>query len=457
MKLRLLLSVVFLHFVSLALAQQAGSRDQTFNPNGSGGNFQVFCIALQNDGKIILGSGNVNMEYNGVSVEDVVRLNPDGTLDNSLNIGTGFTGGTEIRDIVVQPDGKIIVGGFFDEINGTSAKGVVRLNSDGSLDPGFELRTAWSAYYIHELALLNDGSILVAGQIVTPPPILLWGGIIKLNSDGSLDSSFNSGGEGAMNNHIHALAVQPDGKILIGGVFETYNGIPANLIARLNADGTLDPSFNTGSGIDGVLPDVEAITIQTDGKILVGGKFEDYNGTPVRGIIRLNNDGTLDNNFFTGGFTSSVTVRAIKVQSDGKIIIGGTFNSYDGTQVIGHARLHPDGTLDRGFDTTVWNSNIRDVEIDANGKILVGGPECIYRMLGEGTASIESIEQISLSVYPNPSQGNLNIAGHKPTPAPVLLEFRSLMGQLVFSEQFNSGKGNFKLSVSLPKELPPGN
>ena len=459
MKLREFLPVLMFSLLSFPVAAQiAGSRDPSFNPNGTGGNFHVFCIELQNDGKILLGTVDGNITYNGVSVEEVVRLNPDGTLDNSLNLGAGFKGGTTIRDIALQPDGKILVAGSFNSYDGVPGKGVVRLNSDGSLDPGFQLEppVTSTAYFIHELELLPDGSILVAGQINSHSGQPA-GGLVKLLSDGTRDVSFNPGGAGAFPAHVHALAVQPDGRILVGGVFETFNGVPSKLIVRLHPDGTVDNSFTIGTGIDGPLPDVESITLQPDGKILVGGKFEECNGTAVRSILRLNSDGTLDNGFNLNGFATSSTVHAIKLQPDGKIIIGGTFQKYDNTQVIGHARLHPDGTLDKTFDTTVYNQNVKDVEIDADGKILVGGAFFIHRMLSQGTANFAEVSGLSFSVYPNPAKGEFRVRCDGKSQGNVQLEIRNMLGQIEYTTELETVKDSYEKLIVLPEELPAGN
>ena len=124
---------------------------------------------------------------------------------------------------------------------------------------------------------------------------------------------------------MSALALQPDGKILIGGAFLFFNGTARNRLARLNADGTLDLTFNPGSGANDF---VSAIAVQPDGKIIIGGAFTIYNGSSRLRIARLNSDGSVDPTF--GGVPDDV-VRAIVVQPDGKILIGGDFFLYNGS------------------------------------------------------------------------------------------------------------------------------
>src|SRR5690606_28104299 len=121
---------------------------------------------------------------------------------------------------------------------------------------------------------------------------------------------------------------QNDGKIVIGGNFTTYNGAGRNRIARLNADSSMDTSFDPGLGANFI---VYSTAIQTDGKILIGGNFTTYNGTFMNRITRLNTDGSLDTSF-NSGYPNS-TVSTIAIQNDGKIIIGGNFTTYNGTGI----------------------------------------------------------------------------------------------------------------------------
>src|SRR5213075_3113580 len=140
------------------------------------------------------------------------------------------------------------------------------------------------------------------------------------------DTTFNPGGAGA-DGEVFAVAVQPDGKIVIGGFFTSYNGDAAGRVMRLNADGTHDTSFNVG----GVAANsfVRAVAVQPDGKIIIGGGFTGYNGDAAASdrIMRLNADGTRDTAFNPGGSGADNAVNAVALQADGKILIGGGFTS----------------------------------------------------------------------------------------------------------------------------------
>ncbi|MEM6321521.1 MAG: delta-60 repeat domain-containing protein, partial [Bacteroidota bacterium] len=179
--------------------------------------------------------------------------------------------------------------------------------------------------------------------------VLLFIGLVSiptglLSQDGSLDTSFDPGS--GTNATVQSVAVQSDGKVLIGGDFTTVNGTSRARIARLNADGSLDTSFDPGSGTNG---DVQSVAVQSDGKVLIGGFFTTVDGTGRRRIARLNADGSLDTSFDPGSGTNA-TVQSVAVQSDGKVLIGGDFTSVDGTSRNSIARLNADGSLDTSFD-----------------------------------------------------------------------------------------------------------
>lgn len=153
---------------------------------------------------------------------------------------------------------------------------------------------------------------------------------------GALDTSFNPGSAvylGSYSQRIKAIAIQSDGKFIVGGDFGSFNGTIVRAIVRLNSNGSIDPSFVIGQGFDYIntsgntMPSVNSITIQPDGKIIVGGYFSSFNGEWVKcNIIRLNTNGSIDFTFNTVNFGDSIN--SVVLQNDGKIIVGGKFNSY---------------------------------------------------------------------------------------------------------------------------------
>jgi uncharacterized delta-60 repeat protein len=358
-----LFSVVYLS----NYAQNAGNLDNSFlNTGGANGN--VLAVVVQPDGKILLGGEFTS--YNGVSRNRIARLNRDGNLDTSFNPGSGIGG--FVRYITLQPDGKILLAGRFSVFNGVNRNGIVRLNSDGSLDNSFNPGSG-SLSQMNAIALQTDGKILLGG-VFTSFNGVSQNHIVRLNSDGSLDTSFKIG-SGA-DDGVWSIAIQPDGKILLGGDFGIFNGVSRNGITRLNTDGSLDNTFDAGNGATGIY----AIALRPDNKIILGGGFLGFNGLNRSGIVQLNTDGSLDNTFNTGtGLTGGAF--SIGLQPDGKILLGGYFPFYDGNNRNNIVRLNSNGS----FDNTLFNRDgslvlegeandwVVSLAVQTDGKIVLGG------------------------------------------------------------------------------------
>ena len=348
-------------------ATTPGSVDPTFQ-SGNGPSGRVSAVGVQSDGKILIGGDFTT--YNSTARGHIARLNNDGSLDTSFNIGTGAD--SIVFALKLQSDGKILIGGFFTNYNGTSVNRIARLNSDGSLDSSFNVGTGVNNI-IYAIEVQSDGKILVVGDFTAYNGTNI-NRIARLNSDGSLDTSFNVG-TGAYLGQVNSVAIQSDGKVLIGGNFTHYNGTSINRIARLNSDGSLDTSFNVGAEINSV---VRAITVQSDGKILIGGDFIIYNNPYTYHIARLNSDGTFDSNFNIE-MRSGGRIDAIVVQSDGKIVIGGDFHRYNLTYTYHIARLNSDGTTDNDFNIDYGVDNtITAIGLQSDGKLVIGGDFTTY-------------------------------------------------------------------------------
>ena len=361
---------------------QGGLIDVGFT-TGTGANNGIYGVDIQPDGKILIAGGLTT--FNGATVKRIARLNSDGTRDTAFttNIGTGAD--YQAQQVKIQPDGKIVLCGGFLEFNGTSVGKIVRLNSDGTIDTAFTSNTGTGATGpsngpVYNLQIQPDGKILVAGTM----PIFngaFVGNIVRLNSDGTRDTAFTNNTGTGTNNSINEIKLQQDGKILISGEFTTFNGATVNKIVRLNSDGTRDTGFTTNIGTGatgGGYPGIYAIAIQPDGKIVIGGGFTTFNGATVKGIARLNSDGTRDTAFTTNtgtGINNFLT--AIAIQPDGKIVIGGDFTTFNGATVNKIVRLNSDGTRDTAFTTNtgtgVGFSQISDFAIQADSKILCYG------------------------------------------------------------------------------------
>ena len=353
----------------IARVNSDGTRDDTF-VSGSGVNLNVYAFAQQPDGKILV--GGYFTTYSGVLANRIVRLNIDGTRDDTFTAGTAAQDGT-VNTIALQPDGKILIGGGFYNYDGAFSRFIARLNPDGTRDTTFPVGNG-ASYTVNKILVQPDGKILLGGRFESFQG-LTANFIVRLNADVTRDTTFVTGVGIGANNEIRTMLLQPDGKIIIAGDFTTYSGATANRIARLNADGTLDTAFTVGTGAEG---SILTSALQPDGKILIGGYFTTYNGATANRIVRLNADGTRDTTFTTGTGANN-NVHTIALQPDGKILIGGHFTSYSGTSINRIARLNTDGTLDTTFTVgTGVDSYVYAIAQQSDGKILVGGQFTIY-------------------------------------------------------------------------------
>ncbi|NMH27771.1 delta-60 repeat domain-containing protein [Flavobacterium silvaticum] len=404
MKTKLLL-LISAFFMMATIMAQPGQLDLTYNPTGVGAYggtpppaaYQPNAECIVYKSRIYTSGPNLNKiiivgrftSYNGVARKYIARLNADGTLDASFNspaFTTGFLYTTEIL-----PDGKILVAGDF-TVGGYSS--FARLNSDGSVDTTFNPTASTlkgANNWVLAINVQTDGRILIGGQF-TQYNALTGKRLIRLLADGTPDPTFT--GTGTVNDAVRTICMQDD-KILVGGFFTGYTGYAGkNKIVRLNSDGSYDTTFNaSGNGATGgtAVFDIKYV----DGKIFVGGKFDNFNGVNKRAIARLNADGSLDTAFNVGnigvtnaesnaGSGAGYNIFSLCVQPDGKILIGGNFTQYNGENIPkGIARIYQDGTRDLSFvtgtgftgGTLVYEgkSVVRDMVLQIDGKIVVGG------------------------------------------------------------------------------------
>jgi site-specific DNA-adenine methylase len=182
--------------------------------------------------------------------------------------------------------------------------------------------------------------------------------MVRLNDDGSIDTGFDSISAGGFDLNVFTVALTNDGSsdIYVGGQFTSYNGTTVNRLVRLNSNGSIDTGFDTITGggftrpfLSGVAVEARAILVDTSGDIFVAGQFVDYNGTSVGSLVRINNDGSLDTNLDPYSKRRDY-VRIFNITSavDGSndLFISGLFSTFNGTTVIGLARIAQDGTVD---------------------------------------------------------------------------------------------------------------
>jgi len=352
---------VFIFCATLSLSSisyaQGYVNDQMFNPTDQGYSFgdggYGFCSPTQQlDGKIILIQNFKN--YLGAPVGDIIRLNNDYSVDPSFNCGSGVNNGS-IYTNVIQPDGKILIGGLFNQYRSAPRENLARLNPDGSVDTGFD-NIPLTNGAVRSIALQSDGKIIIGGNFTS------YGGVSKtyiarLNSNGSLDVSFNP--VLSPYSEVSQVKIQTDGKIILIGSFSQINNTPRNGLARLNADGSLDASFDIGTGVTAntYTAAIRTFTILNDGKIVIAGGFEYYNGVARNSIARLNTNGSLDLSFIPGTGTINGSIEKCFIDSNGKLVFGGYFTSYDGSSVNRLVRLNTDGSIDANFVSSSFSLN----------------------------------------------------------------------------------------------------
>ncbi|AVT06504.1 hypothetical protein C7Y68_13675 [Paracidovorax avenae] len=336
-----------------------------FNPSA---NDRVAALLVQPDGKIV--AAGAFTQLGGVPRRGIARINADGSVDPSLvSVANG-----DVNALAIQADGKLLIGGDFTQIDGQPHVGIARFNADGSLDAGFTSTVyAAAGAGIRSLAVQADGKILVGGRIVTVNGSASRAGIARLNADGSVDNGFNPwviGGSG-----VSAITVQKDGRILVGGNFTQVGGKPRAGLARLNSDGTVDDIFSPGFSPSENI-NVMSVVEQPGGKIVVGGDFLTVSGQSRKGIARLNADGSLDSAFNLNmmGASNGIypSVVAIVAQNDGKIVVGGSFGQIGGQWRTNIAKLKVDGTVDADFNTSAGGA-VYSLAVQADDKLLLGG------------------------------------------------------------------------------------
>ncbi|MBO2011144.1 hypothetical protein [Hymenobacter negativus] len=410
-----------------------GALDPNFTPPAALTSYSVYsysgdAMQLQPDGKVLFINDPL---YNGTSLPGVNRLNADGTLDTSFQVGTGpnirpnaltllasgqvlvagtfgsFTGtldrglieltssgvinpafqptiqtdGTATA-MVRQPDGKLLVGGNFSEINAQPVRRLARFNTDGTVDASFSPNVGLDLGVV-DVALQPDGRILTA----TPAAVN------RFLSNGSPDNSLNAPSFLASN--VARLLLQPDGRILVGSLNVALAGNVTNALVRLLADGTRDASF-TPATTGPRLTAFQTMALQPDGKILVAGT-----GIPVgstnssRGVLRLESNGATDASFLSGAFTNSGTTRlqALALQPDGKLLVGGAFLAIGGTARTNVARLTATGAVDASFVPPTITGTVNTLALQPNNRVLMGGlftspsiPSNLARLQSDGQA-----------------------------------------------------------------------
>ena len=398
---------------ALARYNPDGSLDPEFGTGGivitdfSGGADLAYAVAVQADGKIVA----AGKAYGSDTAEDfaVMRYNPDGSPD--LLFGSGgritvdFDGSKdEAYALAIQDDGKIILGGAAGQTVSIAKLGLVRFNSDGTLDTGFGSGGKVSVWMetdknsaIQALALQPDGKILAAGWTVTNDTGIDFA-VLRFNSNGSLDGTFGSGGRvhtdfNRQADQAYALGLQDDGKVVVAGVKDFGSSVSDFGLARYTSTGVLDPTFGTGglASLDfyGGRDEARSLIITGSGLILLAGMaYRAGHGGYNFGLARFNADGTPDVTFGSGGKVETDLnngldwATPLMMQDDGKIVAGGKAYMGVGTgEDFALVRYNSDGSLDISagtggkvnVDFGVGEDRARAMAIDGDYKIVAAG------------------------------------------------------------------------------------
>ncbi|HEY1790904.1 MAG TPA: Calx-beta domain-containing protein [Verrucomicrobiae bacterium] len=356
----------------------------TFAPNQLAASFQV---AITNNGQFgpppsqfyfnVNLSSPVNLALGSITNAQVSILN-----DQLFNQPPGSTNAAFVSDIngavlalAYQTNGQIVAGGSFNDVNGLSETNLVRLNVNGSVDTTF---TAVSGGTIQAVVNQTDDRVLIAGQFTNVDGFYL-NYIGRLMVNGSMDNSFNVGA--GANGPVYSLAETFIGgarEIYAGGAFSMINSVNSQGIVRLNNNASVDQTFNVGSGVDGTVYAIAAYPTNSVyvGDVIIGGSFAHYNGTAVNGIVRLTSNGSIDATFNPGTAATNGIIKAVTIQPDGKVLVGGSFVGFEGFATTNIVRLNGDGSMDTNFAANVApgaNNVVEQIVLQPDTRILVVG------------------------------------------------------------------------------------
>lgn len=432
-----------LGIITFSATSQSLVLDESF-AIGSGPNGIVYAIEPMADGKIIV-AGHFT-EYNGNTASSIVRLNADGSYDESFsaqNLGEQF------GDVVIEDDGKVVIGGMFGFLT--------RVNSDGSADESFTPPSISSPDFMF---ISKQGSkYIVSGSFnYINSEGQMYKNIIRLNYDGSVDTTFPPL---ELYGNFAKTLVLDDNRIIAYGGITHYNTTEVSNIIRLTADGTLDDSFNNeGLVISG---NVNALAVQSDGKYVFSGSFANVNGTERNMIARIDENGSLDETFVPAG-GDTVRGMSISIQENGKIITGGYFYDsfidldapFDDSIIIYTQRYNTDGSVDTSYNITQgFNQPVFALANQEDGKVIAGGwftefegeEQNYIARFNNTVLSVQDNKQNLLSVYPNPVSERLFIDSDESISQNASVSLFDITGKQLYSVDINR-INNFGLDMS---------
>ena len=347
---------------------QACSLQTNFHPSLNA-TATVYTVVALTNGQVLIGGAFTSAGQ--FPAANVARLNADGSPDTIFNPGPAVDRGY-VTALAVQPDGRIVVGGSFYSSVGVAQAYLTRLNADGSVDAAFD-QNIFVDGTVNALLLQGDGKIVLGGSfsIVNFYPRRT---VARLNADGTLDTSFDACIASTAGAGATALALDSTGRIFAGGAFTFSTGLARDGVARLGTNGDVDTAYDPQPGVNPGAT-VYAIALRDDGKILLGGDFGTFQSSQRRGLVQLTDSGAIDAEFEPGtGLDAGGTVYALALQNDGKVVVAGDFPSYNGQPRNRLARIHPHGGLDVTCEPSLGPDNaVAALAMQSDGRILVAG------------------------------------------------------------------------------------
>ncbi len=380
-------TIVFLGFIfffgsQVAIAQNAGDVDETFNPRGE------FISQVSNVipvgeirickrdylGRIVV-SGTFS-EISGLPYKKLARINVDGSLDTTFQ-PINFESELDILDFSVTPDNSIIIATDLDVVGNAEATTLSKISESGVVSSTFAIPVFGppDLKNFNSIEVLPDGSML-AGRWFSASLVNQFAELVKLNANGIADQSFSVSnqffGNGSLLPQIKKIAVQSDGKILVCGTFSSFGNIARMRFLRLNVNGTLDVDFNPAQTLNGNISD---FILLSNGKILIRGTFTTQNGNPKRYLSLLHSDGSEDTAFAIGNsFESSAQLRALGEDAELNIIVGGSFTSFGGTARKSIVKITQTGVLSSSFmQTDLPNGDINVLCVTNSNQVFTFG------------------------------------------------------------------------------------
>lgn len=380
--------------VSLGFAMitsaQSGTIDAAFAANiasGGGANSSAFCVATDASGNVFVGGAFT--QFAGSAADRFAKVFADGTLDVAFTSAVGLVG-NDVKDIAVQADGKILIAGNFSSVGSVPRTHLARLNPDGTLDASFN---PFFNLPVFAIAVQSDGAILVGGQFFVNPGFTRRS-IARLLPNGAMDPSFNPG-SGA-NNTVQSLAIDANGNILITGLFTAFDGTPVGRVALLGTNGSLIPTFSPSSGAD---DGIYACAVLAGNRYLLGGGFDQFNGTSSPALICVDQTGAVDPGFNGAGFGTNVQVFSLLIDLNGLPLCGGNFSTYNGQPRSMILRLLGDGALDTTFTvgSGFSGTTVTGLAADPTGRVLAAGTFNAYQGISQNR--LTRIENCLQTIY----------------------------------------------------------